>query len=408
MSRFLCLASLVTAAIGCSQHPQPGPPPAPNVTVSLPLRKEVTDYAVYTARTAAVKTVVIIPRVSGYIMNLPFKEGMDVKQDDLLCQIDPRPYQALVDQATAQIAFNESQLKFAQSTLKRDLAANSGSTPLAVSLEQIDQDRATVAQNTASIDLAKAQFETQKLNLGFCRITSPIDGRVSSYFMQVGNLAVQDQSQLTSVVSQDPIYAYFDVDEPTVLRVHELIGAGKLPSIRESGTRIPVSLALSTEKGFPHQGYIDFSNNQFTASTATLRVRGVFANPKPASGERLLTPAMFVLIRVPVSPPHQALLVAQGAVQSDQDLNFVFVVDEKNTLERRNVKLGTVHDGLQEITDGVGANDRIVVNGLQRLHPGVVVDPKLEDMPLPVTTETSKQAVTPVPTQTPQAPARKR
>jgi RND family efflux transporter MFP subunit len=188
---------------------------------------------------------------------------------------------------------------------------------------------------------------------------------------------------LTSVVSQDPIYAYFDVDEATVIVVRELIRQGKLHSFRESSAQILVSLALGTEQDYPHEGYLDFANNEFTASTATLRLRGVFSNPKPAVGDRLLTPAMFVRVRVPVSPPHSALLIAQGAVANDQDVQFVYVLNEKNEAVRRNVKLGTVHDGLQEIIEGIAAADQVVVSGLQHMHPGVVVSPKLQPMPVP-------------------------
>ena len=408
MFRSILFAATCLAAAGCSRHEQQGPPPAPAVTVSVPIQKEVTDYAVYTGRTAAINSIVIIPRVTGYITKIPFKEGDDVKQGDLLFQIDPSPYQASVDQATAQIALNKAQLKFSESTLRRDIAANSTNTPLAVSQEQIDQDRSTVAQNVASIDVSTAQLKTQQLYLGWCQVTSPIDGRVSNYFMTLGNLAVQDQSQLTSVVSQDPIYAYFDVDEPTVIRVRKLIESGKLQSIQQSKSSIPVALAVDTETGFPHQGYIDFANNQFTASTATLRVRGVFTNPKPATGERLLSPAMFVLIRVPVSGPHPALLIAQGAVQTDQDLDFVYLLDEKDAIVRRTVKLGSLHDGLQEVTEGIAATDRIVVSRLQHVHPGVVVTPKLEPMPLPVTKNNSDAIAPPVVLKSAPDPVKKR
>jgi len=384
MSRgILLLAGALVASAGClGSNEKPATPP-PAVTVSYPIQREVTDYAVYTGRTAAVKSVAIIPRATGYIMEIPFKEGDEVKAGDLLFQIDPRPYQALVDQAKAQLALNQAQLKYSESVVRRDIATNGAAGIQAVSQEQLDQDRSTAAQNAASIDVAKANIALQELNLSFTKVTSPIDGRVSNYFFTLGNLAVQDQSRLTTVVSQDPIYAYFDVDEATVIRVHELIREGKLSSIRVSGTRVSVWLALGTEQGYPHEGYIDFANNEFTASTATLRVRGVFANPKPSVGERLLTPAMFVRVRVPVSHAHPALLIAQGAVTTDQDVRFVYVLNDQNEVVRRNVKLGGLHEGLQEIIEGIGPGDRIIVNGLQRAHPGGVVNPKLEPMPVP-------------------------
>ncbi len=385
MSRgILLLAGVCLASVGCSfgTREKPAAPP-PAVTVSYPVQREVTDYAFYTGRTAAIKSVAIIPRASGFIVQIPFKEGDDVQEGDLLFQIDPRPYEALVNQAKAQVALNKAQLKYSEAALQRDIASNKAAASQAVSLEQIDQDRSTVAQNIASIEAAQANLAVQEINLGFTRVTSPIAGRVSYYYLTLGNLAVQDQSRLTTVVSQDPIYAYFDADELTVIRVHELIRSGKLHSIYEGGQRISVWLALANETGFPHEGYLDFANNEFTASTATLRVRGVFKNPKPAVGDRLLSPAMFVRVRVPVSPPHPALLIAQGAVGTDQDVSFVYILNAGNEVVRRTVKLGSVHDGMQEIQEGVGADDRVLISGLQHARPGMVVNPKLEPMPVP-------------------------
>ena len=386
MSRgFLLIALFGTVSVGCSLAKRDkAEKPPPTITVSYPVQREVSDYAVYTGRTAAVKSVTIVPRATGYLEKMPFKEGADVKEGDLLFQIDPRPYEALVNQAKAQIALNEAQLKFSKSVLDRDLAAKVAN---AVSLNQIDQDQSTVDQNAASVVAAKANLAVQELNLTFTRVTSPIDGRVSSYFLTLGNLAVQDQSRLTTVVSQDPIYAYFDADEPTVIRIRDLIREGKLHSLQEAKQRIPVWLALSNEEGYPHEGYLDFVNNEFTASTATLRVRGVFANPKPAVGERLLSPAMFVRMRVQVGPPRPTILIAQGSVGTDQDVSFVYVLNDRNEVVRRTVKLGSVHDGLQEIVAGVGAADRVVVTGLQRIHPGLVVAPELKPMPVPVKSE---------------------
>ncbi len=386
MSRgMLLIAVFGTVSVGCSLAKRDkGEKPPPTITVSYPVQREVSDFAVYTGRTAAVKSVTIVPRATGYLEKMPFKEGADVKEGDLLFQIDPRPYEALVNQAKAQIALNEAQLKYSKSALDRDLVAKQAN---AVSLNQIDLDQSTVDQNAASVVAAKANLAVQELNLTFTRVTSPIDGRVSSYFLTLGNLAVQDQSRLTTVVSQDPIYAYFDADEPTVIRIRDLIREGKLHSIQEANQRIPVWLALSNEEGYPHEGYLDFVNNEFTASTATLRVRGVFANPKPAVGERLLSPAMFVRVRVQVGPPHPAILIAQGSVGTDQDVSFVYVLNDRNEIVRRRVKLGMLHDGLQEIEDGVGAADRVVVTGLQRVHPGLVVTPELKPMPVPVRSE---------------------
>jgi multidrug efflux system membrane fusion protein len=350
----------------------------PAVTVSHPIEKEVADYAEYTGRTAAVKSVTIVPRATGYIVRVPFKEGTEVKKNDLLFEIDPRTYQTQVEQAKAQVALNEAQLRLAQSIYERDRLAGSAVTP-----QQLDIDLATVSQNSASLKAAQALLATNQLNLEFTHVTSPIDGRVSSYFLTLGNLAVQDQTRLTTVVSQDPMYAYFDADEPTVLHVRDLIREGKLASISQEGARIPIYLGLTNEDGFPHAGYLDFANNQFTASTATLRVRGVFSNPQPDIGDRALAPAMFVRVQVPISPTYRAILVSQAAVGTDQEVEFVYVLDEDDKVVRKDVKLGTLHDGLQAIESGVELNDRLIVLGLQHVKPGEKVSPRLVPMPIP-------------------------
>ena len=226
-------------------------------------------------------------------------------------------------------------------------------------------------------------METAELNFEWTSVKAPIDGLLGRTLLTTGNLIVADQTLLATIVSQDPMYAYFDADEHTVLQVRELIRAGELPYLHNDNKKIPVFIGLANEEGFPHEGYLDFTNNQFEASTGTLRVRGVFKNPKPEVGPRLLSPAMFVRVRVAVSPRHPALLVSQGAVGTDQDRKFVYVLDDEDKVVRREVELGSVHDGLQEIVKGVEPDDRVVIDGLQHLKPGMVVEPKLVDMPIP-------------------------
>jgi RND family efflux transporter MFP subunit len=179
------------------------------------------------------------------------------------------------------------------------------------------------------------------------------------------------------------MYAYFDVDEPTVERVRQLIREGKLPSSREEGKKIPVYLGLTSEQDFPHEGSVDFINNQVTGSTGTLQVRGVFANPKPSVGPRVLTPGQFVRIRLPIGLAYSALLVVGAAVGNDQDLKYLYVLNDKNEVERRNVTLGTQQGGLMVVSKGLKPGDRVVVNGLQHVRVGMAVNPKLVTMPNP-------------------------
>lgn len=376
----LLLAVLLCAA-GCGREApaSPGLPP-PTVTVSYPIQREVTDFADYPGRTAAVESVQVRARVTGYLDKIYFKEGAEVEQDEVLYEIDPRPYQAALDQAQAQVTLQEAQLKYQDALYRRDLKlVGSG----AVSAEEVQKDLAARNTTGASLNAAKAAVEQAKLNLGFTKVRAPVRGRIGRTLLTLGNLVVADQTVLTSLVSLDPIYAYFDVDERTMLRVQQLIREGKFKSAREPGVKVPVYLGLSTERDFPHVGYVDFINNQVSPGTGTLQVRGVFANPKPSVGDRVLTPGLYVRIRVPVSMPYQALLVVASAVGTDQNVKYIYVLDDDNRVVRRDVQLGSEQDGLVVIAKGLDSNDRVVVNGLQHVRPGMVVNPKLTPMPAP-------------------------
>jgi len=249
-------------------------------------------------------------------------------------------------------------------------------------LLQLDQDRASVAQADAQVKTAEASRDTYKLNLDFCKVTSPIDGQVSRYYFTLGNLATQDQTLLTTVVSLDPIYAYVDVDEPTVLRVRRAINEGRIKPY-PSG-HIPILMGLQDEKDYPHKGVIDFVNNQVNPTTGTILVRGVFDNPLPPGGHRrLIMPGMYVRIRLPIGQPHSVVLVVDRAIGADQDKKFIYVVNVKNEIEYRPVTTGPLEsDGLRVITKGLNADDRVVVSGLQQIHPGMEVRTDLIPMPV--------------------------
>jgi RND family efflux transporter MFP subunit len=372
---------LVTVLIGCRHQPaeEPGGGP-PTITVSQPLQREVTDYADYTGRTAAIDSVQIRARVSGYLQKINFKEGSDITKGTVLYEIDPRPYQIALDQATAQVRLQTAQLTYQEATYARNQRLYE--TTQAVALEEVQQSRSQRDVARANLDAAKAALDQAKLNLEWTKVTAPISGLLGRTLLTIGNLITADQTVLTTLVSQDPMYAYFDADERTVLHVRELIREGKYPAARD-GKYGPIFLGLANEEGFPHEGYIDFINNQITPGTATLQLRGVFANPAPKVGPRVLAPGQFCRIRVVVGPPHQALLVVQGAIGSDQDRTFLYVVDDQNKVVRREVTLGSEHEGLQVIASGLQPNERVIINGIQRVKPGAVVSPQEVPMPIP-------------------------
>ncbi len=372
------LVALGLAVAGCGEGPPKVQQEVPVVPVSQPLRRDVTDYADFTGRTEAVERVDILPRVTGYLVEMPFVEGSEVKAGDMLFKVDPRPYQSQLDQSKGQVNLYLAQLRLARATYERALAI--AKTPGAISVQELDQDKAAVEEAEAQIKASQSSMEVYHLNVDFTRVTSPIDGQVSRYYLTRGNLVNQDQTLLTTVVSLDPMFAYFDMDEPTLLRIRRAINEGRI-KVPERGS-VPVMMGLQGEQGYPHEGTINFINNQVNPTTGSILVRGVFANPKPASGARLLSPGMFVRIRLPIGQPHPELLVIDRAVGSDQGLKFVYVVDEKNQVQYRRVTTGPLQeDGLRVISDGLKLGEWVVVGALQQVRPRTEIRP--ERMPMP-------------------------
>ncbi|MGA2616285.1 MAG: efflux RND transporter periplasmic adaptor subunit [Thermoguttaceae bacterium] len=361
---------------GCSRAPSQAPLAAPvTVAVSYPVEREVTDYADFTARIAAVDSVEVRAHVWGYLQKVNFQEGALVKKGDVLFEIDPRPYQAMLNQAKAKVAQDEAQLAFDEAEYGRNLRL---AATKAVS--QSDLDKSVAARNVdiANVAADKAVVASRQLDLEYTKVTAPVSGRVSRYHVTVGNL-IQSADQasvtlLTTIVSVDPMHAYFDVDERTVQRVRQWIPEGRTKSVRDMGW--PVTLGLATEEGFPHQGTINFVDNQLNPKTGTLRVRGVFPNKDEA-----LSAGFFARVRVPTGPPHRALLVSDRALDTDQGQKVLYVVNDKNEVVSRAIRVGLLHDGLRAIEDGLKPGERVVVNGLQLVQPGITVEPKLVDMP---------------------------
>jgi RND family efflux transporter MFP subunit len=374
--RTLVLA-LVLALAGCARQPAAGPAAPPTVTVSVPVEREVTDYADFTARTAAVDSVEVRAHVWGYLDKVNFKEGVLVKKDDVLFEIDPRPYEALLNQAKAKVRQDEAQLAFDEAEYQRNLRA---SRTGAVSQSDLEKAGAARDVDRANIAADKAVVASRELDLSYTKVVAPVSGRVSRYVVTVGNL-IQSGDQgggtlLTTIVSVDPMYAYFDVDELSVLRVRRMIREGKAKSARDG--EMPVYLGLANEDGFPHKGVVNFVDNQVNPRTGTLRLRGVFPNT-----DESLSAGYFARVRIPVGFAHAALLVSDRAIDADQGQKIVYVVGGDNTVSARPVRLGALHDGLREVTDGLKPGERVVVNGLQQVRPGATVEPKLVDMPVP-------------------------
>ena len=360
--------------VGCmrSQAQPAGPPPEPpEVLVSLPIVREVTDYADFPGRTEAVNAIEVRARVTGYLDKVNFKEGSDVKQGDLLFEIDPRPYQAELNRAEANVV--QAQARF--SRLEADYQRAQGLLPgQRISREEFDRIAGDRAEANAAIAVAKASRDLASLNLSYTKVEAPISGRISRRYIDPGNLVKADDTVLTSIVSLDPIYAYFDLDERSTLRAQRLIREGKVKWSPDAD--LPVFLGLADEEGFPQRGTINFADNRVDPDTGTWRLRGLFANP-----DHTLSPGLFVRMHLPIGEPYQAILVSEQALGTDQGQKFVYVVDEAGKADYRRVQVGRPHDGLRVITDGLTRREKVVVSGLQRVRPGVEVKPKMVDVP---------------------------
>jgi RND family efflux transporter MFP subunit len=363
-----CLAAVLV--LGC--HKPAGPPafPPATVTVSTPLKQQVIEWDVYPGHLEAPQSVQVEARVSGMIIDAPFKEGSVVKQGQVLFRIDPAPFQADLDAKVADEAKAKAQVDVAQSNFDREAVALTGN---AVSKQDYDNAKATLEQAKADLDSAKAAEETSKLNLVWCTVVSPISGRVSYKDVTPGNLVTSGggpapATLLTTVQSVDPVYCYVDVDENSVLKYQKLAMQRKRFSARDG--RIPCFVQLGNETNFPHEGFVDFVDNHVDTATGTLKARGVFPNP---TGD--LTPGFFANMRVPGSGRYEALLVPDSAVMTDQDRRNLLVVGPDNTAAVKPVQLGALFGNLRAITSGIGPDDRVIIDGQMHVRPGAPVSP---------------------------------
>ena len=353
---------------GCAKPAaQPADPPPAKVSVAAVLVRNVTEWDEFTGRLEAVNSVAVRPRVSGFVSAVRFHEGALVRRGDLLFQIDPRPFQADVDRLTAELARARATVQRATSEAQRAdrLAAQD-----AMSRDEHDRRGSFAQEAAAQVDAVAAALRSAQLNLEFTRVTAPITGRVGRAITTEGNLVSSGPGEatlMTTVVSLDPIYATFDVDEQSFLRYGSAAGGtGRSPR----DPALPIHMALGADAAFPHHGKMNFLDNQVDGSTGTIRARAIFTNP-----EHALTPGLFVRLRVPGTGSYRGALVRDSAIGTDLDKRYVLVVSKDSTIEQRPVSLGPTFEGLRVVRTGLALGDLVVVNGLQRVRPGMKVAP---------------------------------
>ena len=367
--RDLVLASIGGMALAISLA---GCKHAPDKKMSSPVPVEAAAVVLkatrlsdeFNGRVASINSVEVRARVTGYVDKVAYREGDSVKQGDLLFIIDPRPYRDALESAKASLERERAAAAFADIQSKRAQALNASK---AISLEEYQNRDSDLSQSTARVHEAEAAVATAELNLSFTEVRSPVDGRTSRAQLTRGNLEQADQTMLTTVISQDPLYVYFDCDEQSYLRFQERAHRGNGVSSAN-----PVHVALANEIGFPHVGRIDFLDNEVNPSTGTIRARVILPNP-----EHLLTPGLYARVQLESTSTVQALLVDDKAILTDQNQQYVYVVGPGNVAQRKDVVTGGMADGLRLIRSGLASGDRVVVSGLQQIYfPGAPITPK--------------------------------
>jgi multidrug efflux system membrane fusion protein len=360
--------------VGCNRsQPKLAPTKPPEVDVDQPTIESVIDFEEFTGRTDAVPSVEIRARVSGYLDEVFFKDGADVTKGEPLFKIDDRIYKATLDREDGSVKQAKAKFDHAVADYNRML----GTAPGSLAPQERDKTTYDRHESEAAYIAAQASRKLAEINYNFTRIAAPISGRISRRLVDPGNLVKADETPLTTIVSLDPIYAYFDIDERTLLKFRRLLQEGKIKSARE--TDVTVDVGVADEEGYSLTGVINFIENRVESGTGTLRIRAEIKNAK-----RFLSPGMFVRIRLPVGVPHQATVVAEVALSTDQGQKFVYVVNEKDEVIYRPVKAGTLNQGKRVIEDGLQPSDRVIVSGQQRVRAGVKVTPKkAEPVPKP-------------------------
>jgi RND family efflux transporter MFP subunit len=371
--RGLAILAVAAALAGCGESDEAGKagaaPAPPPVTVANPLVKKITEWDEFTGRFESTASVDVRARVSGYLDKINFVDGAIVKQGDVLFVIDPRPYQAAVDRAKADLAAANARLELAKANLDRAAALVKGSVVSAANYDERVQEQRSAE---AAVQQAAAALASVQLNLDFTSVTAPISGRVSDRRVDVGNLVSGDPNAtlLTTIVALDPIYFAFDMSEADFLLYQRAVARGALPSTRDQGT--VVEARLPDEREWLHKGTMNFVDNRLDASSGTIRARAIFPNP-----DLFITPNQFGRIRLPSSNPYDAILVPDSAIVTDQSNQVVMTVTADGTVVPKQIRPGPAYPGgLRIVRSGLAPDDTLVINGLLRARPGAKVTPQ--------------------------------
>ncbi len=359
----LVAALMIAGCKGKAQDEQAMPPP-PEVSVAQVVERQVSQWDEFTGRVAAPETVELRPRVSGYIEEVDFREGQEVKRGEVLFVVDQRSYRAELKRAEAEVKRVIARRDVSRSEAAR---ADGLASSRSISREEADRRKAAAAEAEAQVLAAEAALDVAKLNLEYTEVSAPISGIAGQALVTAGNLAQADTTLLTTIVSTDPVHVYFETDEQTYLRHSAMARSGELASPRE-GSR-PVRVGLAAEEGYPHEGVMDFLDNQVDPATGTIRGRAVVPNP-----DRLFIPGLFARVQVLGSGRFEALLIDDKAVLTDQDRQFVYVVGEDGTAQRRDILPGRMVDGLRIVDKGLEPGELVIVHGVQKVFfPGMPV-----------------------------------
>jgi RND family efflux transporter MFP subunit len=366
------LTLMLLFAGGCDQQENKFvPPPPPPVTVSRPAQQPVTDYIYLTGNTQAVDQVQLDARVEGFLTSLHFKDGDYVKKGDLLFLIEQAGYKAKVQQAEGQLSAAQAQLLRAGQEHDRQVSLLKQN---ATARSEVEKWKAERDAAEAKIIEARAGLELARINLGYTRVTAPFDGRMDRHLVTPGNLVGAGRPTALAVITRmDPIYAYFTLNERDLVRLMEKT-RGKA-EINYKETLAPVFAGIEGGEGYPFEGRLDFVSTSLDPNTGTIQLRAVFSNPKSAAGVPRLLPGMFVRLRIPIDVREKALLVSERALGVDQGGRYLLVVNDKDLVEHRPVKVGAAVNGMRVIEEGLKAEDWVVVAGIQRARPGAKVTP---------------------------------
>ncbi len=363
----LLAATLLGLLAGCETRSNEFvPPPPPKVTVAQPVTQPVRDYVEFTGTTRPTATVDLRARVNGYLREINFEDGAIVHKDDILFLIEQKPFRVAVQAAQAQLQKAEASLQLEQATYARtsELVQRR-----AVSPQDLDVQKAKLATAQADVAAAEATLTLAQQQLDYTEVRAPITGRIGRHLVDIGNLVTAEQTLLATIESIDPIHAYFYISEAELLRFRTMLRNKQLPDPEKHPPQLELQLANETDFGY--HGHLDFRQLSVDPETGTIMRRGAFPNPDNA-----LVPGLFVRIRAGLGEPAPKLLVDSRALGADQRGDFVLVVNGKNEVEHRPVKLGIAVGNLQVVEEGLAAGEWIVVNGLQRARPGSTVDPQ--------------------------------